>query len=131
MFKPQPKIFKPKKAKKPLSKARKATGEMETFEAVIAELPDTVTKCFVCDERITLVTHSNFAHVISKGKYEKARLDPNNIKILCHKIIVDENGQGCHYQWDMRPRSEIVNNPMWEKMFILEKELKEKYKTNL
>jgi hypothetical protein len=44
-------------------------------------------------------------------------------------MIADDNGRnGCHGTWDFRPRSEIVNDPRWAKMFELEEQLKEQYK---
>ena len=134
-FNPQPKQGIKKKEPKPLKRSPlkkkfKATGEMETFQAVIAELPDTVTRCFVCDERITLVTHSNFAHILSKKQYPDFRNNPDNIRILCFKPIADENGNGCHFLYDHTPHSNLKGEG-WEKLFKLRNELIEQYKTKL
>jgi len=136
MFNPRPKQgMPPKKEKKPLKrtalkKTFKATGEKDVFESVLDNISDLEdTKCFVCGVRVAVVTHSNFGHVLSKGQYPKFRLNPKNIVILCHRIIADKDGnQGCHFQWDMRPRSEIIDNPEWQELFDLETQLKEEYK---
>lgn len=108
---------------------RKATGEKDVFHSVLDNLPDDQeTKCFICRDRISVITPSNFAHVLSKKKYPLFRNNPDNIRILCHKIIADEaGGQGCHYAWDFKPRSELKGDN-WERMFKLEEELKEQYK---
>lgn len=113
--------------KKEYKYSRRSTGEVDIYEKVLEMLPDEETKCFVCGSRISLITHNNFAHVLSKGKYPEARLDPENIVILCHRIIADDDGfQGCHYSYDMTPHSELKGYG-WEKMFELRRRLKEKY----
>jgi len=114
---------------------REANGEGEMMrETILNMLPDEATVCFVCKTPIAALTYSNMAHVISKGKYPEYRLNPENLKVLCHKFVADKDGkQGCHFQWDMRPRSEIQNDPMWQEMLALEEQLKQEYKnlTNL
>lgn len=135
MFNPQPKKgTPPKKEKKPLKRSAikkkfKVTGEGCTFATVLDNLSDMEeTKCFVCQIPIAYVDHNNFAHVLSKGKYPLFRLEPENIRLLCHRIIADDDGnQGCHYAWDFKPRSELVGEG-WERMKELEAELKECYK---
>lgn len=142
-FKPYPKHgAKPKKTPKPLKRTSikkkfKATGEKCVFEEVLDEVPyDSVTKCFVCDVNIALVTHSNFAHVINKKKYTDYKLYPKNIKILCHRIIAGVNEKtglptnGCHSDWDTKPRSELKHE-MWNKMKSLETELIKQYPITL
>jgi hypothetical protein len=134
-FNPQPKEGpKPKKEKKPLrrtaiKKKFKVTGEKNVFHEVLDGLSDMEeTKCFVCQIPIALVTHCNFGHVLSKGKYSKFRLNPDNIVLLCHRIIADDDGsQGCHHSWDFKPRSELTGEG-WERIKELEAELKEHYK---
>lgn len=135
-FKPDPKPEKREKKKpKPLKRTAikkkfKATGEKHVFEEVLDEIPyDGPTRCFVCGRQLSLVTHNNFAHVLSKGKYPDLRLYPPNIKILCHYSIAINRGDGtptngCHSDWDTKPRSSL-KDPMWDKMFELEAELKE------
>lgn len=133
-FRPYPKQGpKPKKEKKPLKRSAikkkfKVTGEGETFSTVLDNLSDMEeTKCFVCGIPIALVTHNNFAHVLSKGKYPLFRLEPENIRLLCHRIIADDDGgQGCHFAWDFKPRSELIGEG-WDKMKELEAELKQHY----
>jgi hypothetical protein len=108
---------------------KEPTGEKSVFEAFLESLPDEQqTRCFVCGERISLVMPHNFAHVLPKKQYERFRLNPANLRLLCFKIIADESGQGCHYDWDFKPRSELKNDPKWDKMFELEEQLKEEYK---
>lgn len=107
---------------------REATGEGELFEEIMKDYGDDPVKCFVCGRRISLLMPHNFAHVLPKGKYSSFRLYKPNIVILCHLIVADETGQGCHNAWDFRPRSEIKDKPEWQKMFELEEELKNKHK---
>lgn len=107
---------------------REATGEGELFEEIMKGFGDEPVKCFVCGRRITLLMPHNFAHVLPKGKYSSFRLYKPNIVILCHLIVADETGQGCHHAWDFRPRSEIKDKQKWQKMFELEEELKNKHK---
>jgi hypothetical protein len=135
-FSPDPKPEKkPKKAPKPLKRSAikkhfKPTGEGELHKDVLDSLSDfEAAKCFVCGINLALVTHSNMAHVLSKNKYPLFRLDPRNIVLLCHRMIADKDGfQGCHFSWDMQPRSKIIGKAEWEKMFELEAQLKEEYK---
>jgi len=134
-FKPYPKQGpKPKKQPKPLKRSPikkkfKATGERETFEVVLDELSDfEPTTCFVCGINVAVVTHCNMAHVLSKKQYSLFRNNPNNIKILCHRIVADKDGnQGCHYLYDMTPHSNLKGEG-WEKLFELRDKLKEEYK---
>lgn len=112
--------------------SRKSTGEVDVYEKVLENLPDYETRCFVCGIRVSVVTHNNMAHVLPKGKYEKFRLNPDNIVILCHSPIsrLREDGSptnGCHSDWDTKPRSELTDT-MWDKMFELEANLKSEYK---
>mgnify|MGYP003437284503 FL=1 len=108
---------------------REATGEKDTFHAVLDSLPDTETVCFVCKTRIAAVTVHNFAHILSKKQYPLFRNNPNNIRLLCHRFVADADGfQGCHFSLDMRPRSEIIDKPEWQELFELEERLKNEYK---
>lgn len=134
MFNPQPKKgMSPKKEKKPLKrtaikKTFKVTGEKDVFESVLDNLSDLEeTKCFVCGIRVAVVTHNNFAHVLAKGKYPKFRLNPANVVILCHRMIANENGNGCHNLYDTSPHSKLKGEG-WEKLFELREQLKEEYK---
>lgn len=118
----------PKKERKPLKrtplkKGKKPTGEKQVFEEVLDKIVGSEIICFVCDEKISLITHHNFAHILRKSRYPKARLDPNNIRIMCYKI----DGTGCHSKFDFSPRSEL-KGANWEKVFELEAELLEEYK---
>ena len=106
---------------------REATGEGELFEEIMKDFGDDPVKCFVCGRRISLLMPHNFAHVLPKGKYSSFRLYKPNIVILCHLIVADETGQGCHHAWDFRPRSEL-KGVGWERMFELEEEIKQKHK---
>lgn len=104
------------------------TGEKHVFEAFIENMEDVETRCFVCGIRVPLLTHNNFAHVLSKGKYPKFRLNPDNLVVLCHRIVADDDGnQGCHYAYDMKPHSELKGEG-WERLFELRDKLINQYK---
>lgn len=109
-----------KERKKPVFKA---TGEKDTFQVILDSFGDDPITCFVCGKRLSLVTHSNFAHILRKSRYERFRLNPDNIKIMCYNI----QGTGCHSVFDNNPRSDIINKPEWQKVFELETKLKEEY----
>lgn len=108
---------------------RNATGEGNIFEEILNER-DPV--CFVCGEPITLVMPHNFMHILPKGKYEKFRLYKPNIQLACFKIIATNDGNGkptngCHADFDFKPRSEL--DPIkWNHVFELEEKLKEEYR---
>lgn len=112
---------------------KEPTGEKDTFHAVLDNLDDKETKCFVCGIPIAVVTHNNFAHVLNKKKFPMFRNNPENIKILCHRIIAGTNEKtgkptnGCHSDFDTKPRSELTHE-MWNKLFELEEKLKKEYK---
>jgi len=138
-FNPQPKQGpKPKKTPKPLKRSAikkkfKVTGEKDVFHEVLDELNyEEETKCFVCGLPIALVTHSNFAHILPKGKYPLFRLNPDNIKIMCHSIVSRINEHtgkptnGCHSDYDTKPRSELTHE-MWDKVWELHEGLKQEY----
>lgn len=139
-FRPWPKKgMPPKKEKKPLrrtaiKKKFKKTGEGKTFDIVLQCLGENETRCWVCGIRISLVTHNNFAHILNKKQYPKLRNEPENIKILCHSPISRINEitgmptNGCHSDLDTKPRSKLTHE-MWEKVWELQEELKEYYKT--
>jgi 5-methylcytosine-specific restriction endonuclease McrA len=102
----------------PYKYKREATGEANIFEIVL-EKNEPI--CYVCKERISLIMAHNFAHVLPKGRYPKARLDPNNIRILCYKF-----GQGCHERWDFGVKAELTGDG-WDRMKALAEELKKEY----
>lgn len=111
---------------------REATGEKYVFEEILNEREPV---CFVCGKSITLIMPHNFMHVLpkGKGKYEEFRLYKPNIQLACFYVIAinDGNGnptQGHHYDWDFKPRSQLRENPLFDKLFELEEELKEEYK---
>jgi len=133
MFNPQPKKgMPPKKTPKPLKRTAikkkvKATGERHVFAEVLDEIPyDGPTRCFVCNKQISVVTHHNFAHILSKKQYPLFRLNPENIKIMCFNFVAINGDQGCHYNYDFKPRSELKEE-MWQKVFELEEQLKNEY----
>lgn len=133
-FNPQPKKGMPEKKKpkplkrSPIKRKYKPTGEKNLFEEKLESLSDDQeTVCFVCGERIALLMPHNFSHVLSKGRYPLFRLKPENIVLLCHRIIADENGNGCHNLYDASPHSELKGEG-WERLFALREELKKEYK---
>lgn len=104
--------------------AFKVTGEKDIFHVILDSFGDDPVVCFVCDKRLSVITHANFAHILRKGRYERFRLNPDNIRIMCYNI----QGTGCHSIFDNNPRSEIINKPEWQKVFELEDRLKYEYK---
>lgn len=139
-FNPQPKKgMPPKKEKKPLrrtaiKKKFKVTGEGETFEIVLNNISyEGPTVCFVCGIPLAIVTHNNFAHILSKKQYPLFRNEPENIRLMCHSIVSRINEKtrlptnGCHADYDTKPRSELKHE-MWEKVWELQEELKQAYK---
>lgn len=104
-----------------------STGEKRIFEIVLERYDQSNIRCFVCNEKLNLLTHHNFAHVLSKGKYPKMRLEPRNIVIMCHKFVADNGKQGCHYDYDFKPHSELTGKN-WQKLFDLRNQLLEEYK---
>ena len=102
----------------------KPTGEKDVFHVVLDSFGDDPIVCFVCGKRLSITTHHNFAHILRKSRYERFRLNPDNIKIMCYNI----QGTGCHSIFDNNPRSDIINKPEWQKVFELEEKLKEEYK---
>lgn len=114
---------KPKKEKKPLKRTRikykpKKTGQTEIFEEIAAERE---WKCFVTGEPLRELTATQFSHVLPKAlnKYPLYKLNKDNIVLLCNWV---------HHAWDFMPRSELKKNKLFDKLFKLEAELKEKYK---
>lgn len=113
----------PKKQPKPLKRSRikykkKDTGQTSVFEA-IAETREWA--CFIYGDKLWQLTATSFGHVLPKAlnKYPLMKCDERNIVLLSERA---------HREWDFSPRSELKDRPEWEKMFILEKELKEIYK---
>lgn len=125
MFNPQPKKgMPPKKERKPLKrtplkKGKKPTGEKQVFTS-IAESRE--WKCFVTGEILHALKPTQFAHVISKAenKYPKYKLNPDNIVLL---------SDWAHYQWDFGVRSELKKDKRFDKLFTLEQELLNEYKS--
>lgn len=117
-IKDKPQKFYPIK-RTPLTYKRKVTGERKLF----LEIWDSIKehKCFVTGEPIHEFHIRNFAHVLPKGqnKYPLFKLKKDNIVILEFEA---------HYLWDNGLRSELKEQPEWNKMFELEAELKEQYK---
>lgn len=117
--------YEKKKSKKKITKSKKvaykATGEYEVFKRIGASREH---KCFICEKPLHVLTVSNFMHVLPKKQYEKFRLEEKNIVIGCHDFQ-----SSCHDVWDKQPRSKIADDPKWQKMFKLEEELKNQYKS--
>lgn len=104
------------------SYVREATGEAALMQNMVENLPDTETRCFVCDKRIAVLTYSNMAHILPKGKYPAYRLYSANIKIMCFNI----EGTGCHSRLDHQPKSTLIEEG-WNKVWELQEELKQTY----
>lgn len=99
---------------------KEPTGEKELFLEV---WQNSNQRCFVCNAPIPYPVVSNFMHVLPKAlnKYPKYKTYIKNIVLGCH-----DSESSCHHRWDKTPRSTLTE-PMWEKIFILEKELKQQY----
>lgn len=112
----------PPKARKSIQYRKENTGESEVFKTI---WETSEHKCFVCGKAIMEPTASNFAHVIPKAlnRYPLFKLHAPNIKLLCHDFY-----GSCHNRWDKEPRSTLTE-PMWKKLFELEEQLKEEYKS--
>lgn len=100
-----------------------ATGEKDVFQEILDSYDDKPIYCFVCKKRLTLITHSNFAHVLPKGKYPKHRLNPDNIRLLCFDI----NTGGCHRKYDFSAKSDLENDPNFKEILELREKLKKEY----
>jgi hypothetical protein len=126
MFNPQPKRgMPPKKERKSLKrtalkKGKKPTGEKEIFTS-IAESRE--WKCFVTGEPLHELKSTQFAHVLPKAenRYPKFKLYEKNIVLL---------SDYAHYLWDFGARSELKKDKRFERLFKLEAELLEEYKTS-
>lgn len=97
---------------------KKATGEAEVFEEIAEERE---WRCYVTGEPLRHLTPTSFMHVLSKAlnKFPLFKLHKPNIQLVKDDI---------HFRWDHTPRSELTE-PYWEKLFKLEEELKNEYKT--
>lgn len=116
-FTPDPKPDKAIKPKKAYKFKKEATGEGIVFKQIASTRKHV---SFVSGDEIKNLTHANMAHVLPKAanKYPLFKLYPKNIQIL----TFDE-----HFLWDNK-RESLRDKPQWEKMFLLEEELKEEYK---
>lgn len=110
------------KSTKKYTYVREATGEASLMQNMVENLPDTETVCFVCSKRIAVLTYSNMAHMLSKGKYPAYRLYSKNLRILCFNL----DGTGCHSRLDHQPKSTLTEEG-WQKVFDLQEELKATY----
>lgn len=99
----------PKKAKKPWrSKARKATGERETFAAVWAGREH---RCEICGAPIREAAPWCFSHKLPKSTFPEYRLIPQNLALVC--------SVECHAAVDrqrkLRTQEWIADNERWLK----------------
>lgn len=119
--------FKRKQAKKkeagktPYKYVRKATGELQLFEQIMADRPHVSE---ISGLPIHRITPSCFMHVLAKGqnKYPLFKLEPRNILF----VLPEE-----HAEWDQGLRDRLRDDPDWDKVFNLEEELKQEYKIML
>lgn len=94
-FNPQPKTFTPKKKRKPISKAKKATGEKEVFLEIWDKRPHFCEHCgdYLGEEPNAFF----FSHVKPKSTHPELRLEPENIKLHC---------TDCHYAKDHQTKEQ-------------------------
>lgn len=106
------------KARKPIFKPKKGTGQAEIF-AEIAEEREWI--CFVTQKSLMELTATQFMHVLPKAlnKYPLFKLHKTNIQLATNEI---------HYLWDHTPRSELRKDRRFDKLFALEEQLKNEYK---
>lgn len=112
-------------SKPPINKysyVKPKTGEADLFYTIWTESNQ---RCFVCNKPIIYPIASNFMHVLPKAlnKYPLFKLFKKNIVLGCH-----DGESSCHFRFDKAPRSTLTE-PMWQKVFKLEAELKEEYKS--
>jgi len=98
---------------------REATGEKELFEEIASERE---WVDYVTEERLWRLTPTQFLHVLPKAlnKYPLFKLYKKNIVL---------GSDETHFKWDKVPRSELKKDPRFDKLFALEAELIEEYKT--
>ena len=99
---------------------KEPTGEKELFLEI---WQNSNQRCFVCDKPILQPIVSNFMHVLPKAlnKYPKYKTYVKNVVLGCH-----DSETSCHHRYDKMPRNTLTE-PMWQKLFTLEKELKQQY----
>jgi len=113
-FRPDPKPEKKIKAKKPLSKYRKPTGEKALFEEIWNERGPYSQ---INNEYLGEFNICFFSHILPKGKYPKFRLKKQN-------VIIKSFDQ--HFSWEHQ-KSTLINNPEWKWIFELQDSLKKQY----
>lgn len=106
------------KARKPILKSKKGTGEAEIF-AEIAEEREWI--CFVSSISLKELTATQFMHVLPKAlnKYPLFKLYKKNIQLASDEI---------HYAWDFWPESKLRADRRFDKLFALQEELIQEYK---
>ena len=98
-------------------KPRKKTGELELFKEIWDKRPHV---CTVCDARLPMFTVRFFAHILGKGTEPAARLDPDNIDIMCYP---------CHYRYD-HETNRAAGDPRYDWVFDKKIEIRAKYNNN-
>jgi hypothetical protein len=98
--------------------SKNPTGEREIFAEISNERD---WRCYVTGIELKELKASQFAHVLPKAlnKYPLFKLYKNNIVLLSDEV---------HYAWDFKPRSELKKDSRFDKLFVLEEELKQEYK---
>lgn len=122
-FNPQPKSgMSPKKTPKPIKRTRikykpKNTGQVDVFETIASERD---WKCFVTDKYLTVLTATQFLHVLPKAlnKYPKYKTYAKNIVLATDEV---------HHLWDHTSREDLKKDKRFDKLFELEAELKAQY----
>lgn len=106
--------------KKPIAKkAKKITGELELFRAIVRQRG---SKSEVSGENIEDITVSSLAHILSKKMFPAYRLNPDNIIIL----TPDE-----HQELDQGSQEYLRTLPEWDFVFEKIEKLKEDYKLQI
>lgn len=115
---PEKKKLKPLK-RTPIKYKPKNTGQVDVFEEIAEERE---WACFVTGATLRELTATQFMHVLPKAlnKYPKMKLYKKNIVLATDEV---------HHAWDHTDRKAIRQDPRYKKLFDLEAELKEEYKS--
>ena len=90
------------------------TGELKLFQEIWATRP---RRSEVSGDELPYFSVDCFSHILTKGAYPAARLDPDNIMLMTGVE---------HVQWEVQ-RWKCEGDPRWDKVYDRQLELKRKY----
>lgn len=112
-----------KDKRKSVYNSKKPTGELELFIQIWMERPHI---SYVTGNPIWTFDPCNFVHVLPKSVYR-------HFKLYKPGIVILDYWKGEHNIWDntgigeISCRNDVADDPQWEKLFVLETELKKEY----